>query len=204
MSGLEKEYPALPLMLTEYGADANLDHQTEELGDALDWSKPYYPETYQTKVHEHQWSVIERHPYILASYLWNTFDFACPMWSRGGVPARNLKGLVTFDRKTRKDAFYWYKANWSEEPVLYLTQRRNVERERATTSVTVYSNLERNPRRGAHARRPGADRHRPLELRRPPPPRCSRCLAPGRALRILTPRTGGADLPVLPPKNEPS
>lgn len=140
VSGLEKEYPALPLMLTEYGADANLDHQTEELGDALDWSKPCYPETYQTKVHEHQWSVIERHPYILASYLWNTFDFACPMWSRGGVPARNLKGLVTFDRKTRKDAFYWYKANWSEEPVLYLTQRRNVERERATTSVTVYSN----------------------------------------------------------------
>lgn len=51
------------------------------------------------------------------------------------------KGLITFDRKIRKDAFYWYKANWSKEPVLYLTQRRNTERERRETSVTVYSNL---------------------------------------------------------------
>ena len=140
VSGLEKDYPDMPLMLTEYGADANLAHQTETLGEALDWTKPYYPETFQTKVHEQQWSVIARHPYILASYLWNTFDFACPAWSRGGVPARNLKGLVTFDRRTRKDAYYWYKANWNSEPMIYLTQRRNVEREHRVTSVTVYSN----------------------------------------------------------------
>ena len=72
--------------------DANLDHQTEYLGDALNWGKPYYPETFQTKTHEYQWSVIAEHPYIIASYLWNMFDFAVPMWSRGGVPARNLKG----------------------------------------------------------------------------------------------------------------
>ena len=57
-----------------------------------------------------------------------------------GVPARNMKGLVTFDRKLKKDIFYWYKANWSQEPVLYLTQRRLVERERGITSVTVYCN----------------------------------------------------------------
>ena len=63
------------------------------------------------------------------------------MASRGGVIARNMKGLMTFDRKTRKDSFYWYKANWSKEPVVYLTQRRNVERERKQTSVTVYSNI---------------------------------------------------------------
>ena len=69
------------------------------------------------------------------------FDFGVPMWERGGVPARNLKGLITFDRKTKKDSYYWYKANWSEEPVLYLTQRRNTDRERKQTSVTVYSNI---------------------------------------------------------------
>lgn len=69
------------------------------------------------------------------------FDFACPMWERGGVPARNMKGLVTFDRKTLKDSYFWYKANWSKNPVLYLTQRRNNQRETRTTSVTVYSNL---------------------------------------------------------------
>ena len=69
------------------------------------------------------------------------FDFACPMWKRGGVNARNMKGLMTFDRKVKKDSYYWYKANWSKDPVLYLTQRRNVEREKKETTVTVYSNI---------------------------------------------------------------
>lgn len=138
---MEKEYPWQRLMLTEYGADANIEHQTELLGDALNWGSDFYPETFQTKTHEYQWGVISQHPYILASYLWNMFDFAVPQWKRGGVDARNMKGLITFDRKIRKDAFYWYKANWSKEPVLYLTQRRNTEREHRETSVTVYSNL---------------------------------------------------------------
>lgn len=138
---MEKEYPWQRLMLTEYGADTNIEHQTELLGDALNWGSDFYPETFQTKTHEYQWGVISQHPYILASYLWNMFDFAVPQWKRGGVDARNMKGLITFDRKIRKDAFYWYKANWSKEPVLYLTQRRNTERERRETSVTVYSNL---------------------------------------------------------------
>lgn len=141
VKGLEEKYPWQKLMLTEYGADANLDHQTEYLGDALNWGKSFYPETFQTKTHEYQWSVIAKHPYIIASYLWNMFDFGVPMWSRGGVPARNLKGLITFDRKIKKDSYYWYKANWSKDPVLYLTQRRNIDRERKHTSVTVYSNI---------------------------------------------------------------
>ncbi len=139
--GLEKNYPNHKLMLTEYGADSNIHHQTEYLGNTIRWWDDYFPETYQTKMHEIQWGVIEKHPYILASYLWNMFDFAVPMWSRGGVQARNLKGLVTFDRKVRKDSFYWYKANWSDQPVVYLTQRRNQDREKQLTNVTVYSNL---------------------------------------------------------------
>ena len=141
VENLEKEYPHQKLMLTEYGADANLNHQTEYLGDALNWTKEFYPETFATKTHEYQWSVIAAHPYIIASYLWNTFDFCAPMWVRGGVPARNMKGLVTFDRKIKKDSYFWYKANWSKEPVLYLTQRRNWDREKKETSVTVYSNI---------------------------------------------------------------
>ncbi|MCC8170328.1 MAG: beta-galactosidase [Parabacteroides sp.] len=138
---LEKKYPHQMLMLTEYGADANLRHQTEYLGESLNWGKEFYPETFQTKTHEYQWSVIASHPYIIASYLWNTFDFCAPLWTRGGVPARNMKGLVTFDRKIKKDSYFWYKANWSKEPVLYLTQRRNTDREKQVTSVTVYSNI---------------------------------------------------------------
>lgn len=141
VEGLEKEYPNQKLMLTEYGADANLRHQTEYMGEALNWTKEFYPETFQTKTHEYQWSVIAKHPYIIASYLWNTFDFCAPLWVRGGVPARNMKGLVTFDRKIKKDSYFWYKANWSTDPVLYLTQRRNKDREKKVTSITVYSNI---------------------------------------------------------------
>lgn len=138
---MEKEYPWQRLMLTEYGADANISHQTEILGDALNWTSPFYPETFQTKTHEYQWSIIAQHPYILASYLWNMFDFAVPTSKRGSMAARNMKGLMTFDRKTKKDSYFWYKANWSKEPVLYLTQRRNALREKKETSVTVYSNI---------------------------------------------------------------
>lgn len=141
VEGLEKEYPHQKLILSEYGADANINHQTELLGESLKWWEQYYPETFQTKVHEYHWSVIAKHPYIIASYLWNSFDFATPMANRGGIPARNMKGLMTFDRKTKKDSYFWYKANWSKEPVVYLTQRRNVDRERKETSVTVYSNI---------------------------------------------------------------
>ena len=138
---LEKQYPDHMFMLSEYGADANIAHQTEKLGESLNWWKPYYPETFQTKTHEYHWSVIAKHPYIIASYLWNTFDFATPLADRGNVPARNMKGLVTIDRKIKKDSYFFYKANWSKDPVVYLTQRRNKDREQKVTSVTVYSNI---------------------------------------------------------------
>ncbi|MBD5347388.1 MAG: beta-galactosidase [Bacteroides sp.] len=138
---IERDYSWCPLILSEYGADANIAHQTELLGDALDWTSPFYPETFQTKTHETQWPVIARHPQIIASYLWNMFDFAVPTSRRGSVEARNMKGMITFDRKIKKDSYYWYKANWSKDPVVYLTQRRNDKRERRETSVTVYSNI---------------------------------------------------------------
>lgn len=128
------------LMLTEYGAEANIDQQVETVGEVGTFFSQFYPEAFATKFHEIQWGIISRHPQLLASYLWNTFDFATPKAHQGGVPARNMKGLVTFDRKTKKDVFYWYKANWSNEPLVYLTQRRCQQRENKRTSVTVYSN----------------------------------------------------------------
>lgn len=140
IEGLERNFPDQKFILSEYGADGNIYQQTEYLDESLNWMKPYYPETFQTKVHEYQWSVIAKHPYIIASYLWNSFDFATPMANRGGIPARNMKGMVTFDRKVKKDIYFWYKANWSNSPVLYMTQRRNIDRERKHTEVTVYSN----------------------------------------------------------------
>ena len=141
VEGMERDFPDYKVIFSEYGAEANIDQQEEVVGEFGRWFSQFYPETFATKFHEIQWGVIEKHPYLLASYLWNTFDFATPVTTQGGVEARNMKGLVTFDRKVKKDPFYWYKANWSKEPVLYLTQRRATERVNEITSVTVYSNI---------------------------------------------------------------
>ncbi|KAA6352374.1 Beta-galactosidase [termite gut metagenome] len=138
---MEKNFPEYKIIFSEYGAEANIDQQEETVGEFGRYFSQFYPETFATKFHEIQWGVIAKHPYLLASYVWNTFDFATPVNTQGGVEARNMKGLVTFDRKVKKDSYYWYKANWSKDPVLYLTQRRLVNRENKITPVTVYSNL---------------------------------------------------------------
>ncbi|MDR1738188.1 MAG: beta-galactosidase [Candidatus Symbiothrix sp.] len=140
-NAIETQFHDYKIMLAEYGAEANINQQEEHPGEFGRYFSQFYPETFATKFHEKQWSIIAKHPFLLASYVWNTFDFATPINTQGGVEARNMKGLVTFDRKVKKDAFYWYKANWSKEPVLYLTQRRLTERKNALTDVTVYSNV---------------------------------------------------------------
>ncbi len=138
-----KDFPNHNVIYSEYGAEANIDQQREEVGESGDCCgfEKDYNESFATRFHETHWSVLSSHPYFTATYIWNTFDFATPLSSQGGVHSRNMKGLVTFDRKTKKDPFYWYKANWSKEPVLYLTQRRVVNRMSDTTSVSVYSNV---------------------------------------------------------------
>jgi beta-galactosidase len=144
VNSLEKKYPDYKLMLTEYGADGNINQHTDSLSEDFDpVTGQFFPETYQTAMHVKQWSVIEKHPYIAASYLWNMFEFAVPMWNRGGVNARNLKGLITYNRKQKKDAFYWYKANWNPAPMIYIAERRNNIRKQAVVHVAVFSNLDK-------------------------------------------------------------
>ncbi|WP_370526819.1 glycoside hydrolase family 2 protein [Bacteroides sp. 51] len=143
LESLERDYPHHLIILAEYGAEANIDQQDEqtgEVGDCCGFTNSYN-ETFATRLHEKHWGYIAHSPHLAASYIWNMFDFCTPMAAQGGVEARNMKGLVTFDRKTKKDPFYWYKANWSKEPVLYITGRRNTERYQAVTTVNVYSNL---------------------------------------------------------------
>ena len=140
---VENQFEGYSVIFSEYGTEANINQQKEVVsnrGDCCGFDKDYN-ESFATRFHEEHWNVISKHPFLLASYIWNTFDFATPMSSQGQVEARNMKGLVTFDRKTKKDPFYWYKANWSEEPVLYITQRRVVNRGSKITPVTVYSNI---------------------------------------------------------------
>ena len=105
-----QKHPEAVIGLSEYGADANPVYQNghPEKGD---WSEPY-----QAIYHEHMLKMWSERPYIWAMHCWNMFDFAADGRNEGGKPGQNQKGLVTFDRKTKKDAFYIYKAYLSKEP----------------------------------------------------------------------------------------
>ncbi|WP_336835378.1 glycoside hydrolase family 2 protein [Sphingobacterium siyangense] len=138
---ISEKFKDYRIIFSEYGAEAIPEDQAEEVGNfGNQWSNPsFFPEEYATKFHEVHWGVISKSPIFLGSYVWNTFDFATPITALNVNP-RNYKGLVSFDRKLKKDGFYWYKANWSKEPVLYITQRRMINRGNEITPITVYSN----------------------------------------------------------------
>ena len=129
-----QKHPEAVIGLSEYGADANPVYQNghPEKGD---WSEPY-----QALYHEHMLKMWAERPYIWAMHCWNMFDFAADGRNEGGKPGQNQKGLVTFDRKTKKDAFYIYKAYLSKEPFVHLCGRRYIDRPEAVTEVKVYSN----------------------------------------------------------------
>lgn len=128
------KYPDRVIGFSEYGADANPAFQSAqpEKGD--------YSEGYQCLYHEHLLNCIENRPYLWASHVWNLFDFAADGRDEGGKKGENQKGLVTFDRKIKKDAFYLYKAVWNKEPFVHLCGRRYVERVEEKTEIKVYSN----------------------------------------------------------------
>ena len=127
-------YPHGPIGLSEYGAEAmpNLHSSHPRRGDNT--------EEYQAIYHEKMIDVINKRPYLWATHVWNMFDFAADARNQGGEPGMNHKGLVTFDRKTKKDSFYAYKAYWSEEPFIHLCSKRFVNRTGSKTLVKVYTN----------------------------------------------------------------
>ncbi|WP_353816503.1 glycoside hydrolase family 2 protein [Agromyces sp. SYSU T00266] len=130
-------YPEIAIGLAEYGADANAQFQSAapEKGD--------YTEGYQALYHEHMLAMIERRPWLWATHVWNLADFGSAGRDEGGAAGRNQKGLVSFDRTLKKDAFYLYKAAWSSEPFVHVAGRRRAERAEEVTEVIVYSNQDR-------------------------------------------------------------
>ena len=129
------KYPGRCIGFSEYGADANPQYQSTNPthGD--------YSETYQTVYHEHMLKMIEERPYLWATHVWNMFDFAADGRDEGGKHGVNQKGLVTMDRKLKKDAFYLYKAYWNKEDAfVHICGSRYVDRKEDTTEVKVYSN----------------------------------------------------------------
>ena len=130
------------ICISEYGAGANVE-QHEQNPKQPRTDGQWHPEEWQSLVHEAAWAAMKERPFVWGTFVWNMFDFAVSTRHEGGIPGRNDKGLATYDRKIKKDAFYFYKANWSDEPMLYITSRRFTERTNALTDVKMYSNAKK-------------------------------------------------------------
>lgn len=139
LDATHKASPQLRIGISEYGAGASIYHQQDSLVQTNPGSW-WHPENWQTEYHIRNWEIISERPYVWGSFVWNMFDFGAAHRTEGDRPGINDKGLVTHDRKVRKDAFYFYKANWSDCPVLYIAGRRAVRRVRPQTDIQVFSN----------------------------------------------------------------
>ncbi len=141
LDGLRAKRPEQPLAVTEYGAGGGLTIHTDNvLGAPVDSRGFAQPEEYESYIHETAWAQLDARPWLYATWLWNSFDFATTVRTEGDAQDINTKGLVAYDHKTRKDAFYFYKANWNPEPMVHITSKRYVERAYPVTDVKVYSN----------------------------------------------------------------
>ncbi len=127
-------HPDIPIGCSEYGCEALNWHSSEpEQGD--------YTEEYQAHYHEELIKQLFTRPYIWATHVWNMFDFGADARSEGGENGQNHKGLVTMDRKYKKDSFYAYKAWLSDEKFVHICSKRYVDRVEVFTTITVYSNM---------------------------------------------------------------
>ncbi len=127
--------------VSEYGAGSSIiSHQLPIMETGTNRTGGYQTEEYQAVFHETFWQAIETRPFLVLTTVWVMFDFASDYRNEGLAPGINTKGLVTHDRKVKKDAFYWYKANWSEEPVVYIAYRRFTAMPKSATEIKVYSN----------------------------------------------------------------
>ncbi|SPE40346.1 Glycoside hydrolase family 2 protein [Candidatus Sulfopaludibacter sp. SbA3] len=137
-------YGSRGIILSEYGAGASVkQHQQDFTGRTGRAPNDWHPEEYQALVHEANYAAVKARPFVPAAFLWCMFDFASAGRHEGDTPGINDKGLVTRDRKVKKDAFYFYKANWTAEPMVYIASRRDTNRTGGETPVKVYSNCAR-------------------------------------------------------------
>lgn len=136
---VHRRYPALRFGISEYGAGANvLQHETS--GQKPTPGGAWHPEEYQARYHEIHWAAMRGRDYLWSKFIWNLFDFASDQRSEGEQPGINDKGLVTYDRRTRKDAFYWYQANWATAPMIHLVGHRFSNRPVGKNEIKAYSN----------------------------------------------------------------
>ena len=144
MDRFHVKHPALPISISEYGAGGAVSQHSDNVrAGFLNFTGRPQPEEFESFVHEENWPAIRDRKFIFASWVWNMFDFASDLREEGDSVDLNTKGLVTDDRKTRKDAFYYYQAQWSRTPMVHLTGKRYADRAYATMEVKAYSNAPR-------------------------------------------------------------
>ncbi|MHA1672530.1 MAG: glycoside hydrolase family 2 protein, partial [Promethearchaeota archaeon] len=127
--------------MTEYGAGGSVN-QHGPSSKKPKHNGHFHPEEYQAFCHEVQYAEMLKKSYVWGTYVWNLFDFSSALRKEGEFPGRNDKGLVTYDRKVKKDVYYFYRVNWNPEPMTYITSRRFVNRINAKIEVKVYSNCQ--------------------------------------------------------------
>ena len=141
LDALHARYPSVPISVSEYGAGGALSQHVEDPSThAIKPGGRPHPEEFQSWLHEQSWPQLRKRPYLWANWIWNMFDFASKIRQEGDATDINDKGLVTFDRKVKKDAFFYYKAQWSAEPVVHIASRRWTVRSDPATTIRVYSN----------------------------------------------------------------
>ena len=137
------EFGSKGLALSEYGAGASPSHHEAGMARRPEPGGRWHPEEWQAIQHEISYEAVKARPFVWGSFVWVMFDFASASRQEGERDGVNDKGLVTVDRAIRKDAYYFYKANWNPEPMAYVTSRRHAIRTEAATDVKVYSNCPR-------------------------------------------------------------
>ncbi|HET7539443.1 MAG TPA: glycoside hydrolase family 2 TIM barrel-domain containing protein [Polyangiaceae bacterium] len=138
-------HPEAPIGITEYGAGASIAEHTADPAAAdsgQNHTNGAHAEEYQSYYHESYWPLLQARPFIWGTFVWALFDFASDTREEGMAAGLNDKGLITFDRQTKKDAFYWYKANWSAEKFVHINSRRFVNLPQSSNTIVVYSNVE--------------------------------------------------------------
>ncbi|WP_342382281.1 glycoside hydrolase family 2 TIM barrel-domain containing protein [Bacteroides ovatus] len=130
-----------PVGVSEYGAGASIHHHQWPLVQEDRADSHFHPEEAQAYCHEGNWDAFRKRPFLWAKFIWVFADYQTYMRQEGDTDGFNDKGLLTYDRKTKKDAFFFYKANWNPEPMVYITSRRFTRRTNPKTDVKVYSNL---------------------------------------------------------------
>lgn len=132
----------VPVGVSEYGRGGSIAQHADPLyADGYDFPGGYHPEEYQAACHEGYWLALKERPWLWTKTVWQFADMQSSIKDEGDTPGINDKGMVTYDRATRKDAFYFYKANWNPEPMLHLCSKRFAVRRHAVTDVKAYTNL---------------------------------------------------------------